>query len=458
MTAKILVVDDDRLVINSIKRSMEFFGYDVKGFSNGDGLLQEIEKEMPDLILLDISLGKYNGIDLLGKIKKKYEDIPVVMITGDTQVQTIVTSIKAGAFDFIGKPLDLDQLELVISKALKHIRVNEELEALREDIIAKTLPPNLPCNSKAMKEIIELVKKVSAGENVSVLIQGETGVGKEVVAHLIHKQSSRAKGPFIAINCASLPRELIEGELFGSEKGAFTGALNRAKKGKFELADKGAILLDEISEIDQTTQAKLLRVLQEKAFYRVGGEKEIKVDVRVIATTNRDIESEISKGTFRKDLYYRLNVAKIIVPPLRERIEDIIPLTESFINECNKKFNKNFTSINNQAESILKSYSWPGNVRELKNLIEQIVLIEDGEELLPQFLNRLNSSIETVSDSNSNEFQLQIPAGGYPLDSIVKKAIVEALNRSNHNQTVAAKILGITRRQLTYKLKQFGLS
>ena len=331
MNFKILLIDDDNLVCISLKKVLVKFGYDVEICMKGDEVFDKIKEFDPDIILLDIYLTTHNGLELLKSFTKAYPHIPVIMITGYSDVKMAVTAIKSGAFDFLLKPIDLDQLKLVLSKACDKIALRSEVDKLHILMQGKELNREFFGKSKKIQRVLNSVEKLAKSSDTTILIEGESGTGKEGFAKFIHQNSSRRDFPFIEINCAAIPKELAESELFGHEKGAFTGAAPKTKLGKFELAEGGTILLDEIAELSVDLQVKLLRVLQEKKFYRIGGEKEVSVNVRVLAATNKNLEEEVQNGNFREDLFYRLNVAKIVVPPLRERVEDIPILSYSFL-------------------------------------------------------------------------------------------------------------------------------
>ncbi|MHB1687850.1 MAG: sigma-54-dependent transcriptional regulator [Ignavibacteriaceae bacterium] len=392
MKFKILIVDDDDLVCISLKKLLVKLGYDVEICLDGGEAFDKVEEFQPDIILLDIYLTSHNGLNLLKQFQKKYYHIPVIMITGYSDVKIAVTAIKSGAYDFLLKPLDIEQLQLVLKKALDNLMLKAEVEKLHQIIHNDELTKDFFGKSTKIRRLINSVEKLSQSSDTTILLEGESGTGKEVFAKYIHQNSPRKDGPFIQINCSAIPKELAESELFGHEKGAFTGAAQKTKLGKFELANGGTILLDEIGELSMDLQVKLLRVLQEKKFYRLGGEKEIAVNVKVIAATNRNLEEEVEKGNFRTDLFYRLNVARIYIPPLRERKDDIPLLAYSFIDEFATKFGKKIRGVDSAAMQLLVSYPWKGNVRELRNVIERAVLLIEEEELKEYHLNFLINS------------------------------------------------------------------
>lgn len=455
MKQKILVIDDDELVTTSLKRALNQSGYQVEVALSGKAGLKEIEDSEPDMVLLDIFLGDANGLEVLKKIQGINPDLPVVMITGFADVQTAVNAIKMGAIDFILKPINLDQLELIINKTLKQVALQKEIQRLR--LLSKEGEINREMfgNSRAIRSTLDAVERIASSEGTTILIEGESGSGKEMIARYIHNISRRRDGPFIAINCGAIPKELAESELFGSEKGAYTGAGDKTRIGKFELAEGGTILLDEIGELSLDLQVKLLRVLQEKKFFRLGGTKEISVNVRIIAATNKDLRKAVADKTFREDLYYRLNVASIYVPPLRQRKEDIPLLAMAFVDEFNKSLNRNIKRISPEALELLQNYSWPGNVRELRNTIERAVLLSNGEELKPEYLNFVEH-VKEVSHSN-DEYILRIPKSGIKMDQVVRDLIIQTLEITDGNQIQAAKVLGISRSKLRYRMEQLKI-
>ncbi len=455
MNFKILLIDDDNLVCVSLKKVLVKFGYDVEICMKGDEVFDKIKEYDPDIILLDIYLTTHNGLDLLKSFTTAFPHIPVIMITGYSDVKMAVTAIKSGAFDFLLKPIDLDQLKLVLTKASDKIALRSEVDKLHILMQGTELTREFFGKSKKIQRILNSVEKLAKSSDTTILIEGESGTGKEGLAKYIHQNSLRRDFPFIEINCAAIPKELAESELFGYEKGAFTGAAQKTKLGKFELADGGTILLDEIADLSLDLQVKLLRVLQERKFFRVGGEKEISVNVRVLAATNKNLEEEVQKGNFREDLYYRLNVAKVVVPPLRERVEDIPILSYSFLREFSQKFEKQVNSISTEALTILESYKWKGNIRELRNVIERIVLLIEENEIKEHHLSSLIAS--TNNEKEDENFVLKIPSKGIKIDLVLKTLILKTLKITNGNQVKAAKILGLSRSKLRYRMEQLGI-
>ncbi|MCX7761782.1 MAG: sigma-54 dependent transcriptional regulator [Candidatus Kryptonium sp.] len=457
MKIKVMVIDDDELFNRSITQVLKDSGYEVSSHLSGEEAFRELQNDQPDIVLLDIFLKGENGLDILKKIKDEFTSLPVLMITAYSDVNLAVQAIKLGAEDFILKPLDFEQLEIAMRKAVKNIKLQREVQQLKEQLAERAGEYRIIGQSKGLLDALILAEKYALGDDTTVLIIGETGTGKELIARYIHEKSARRDGPFIAINCGAIPKDLVESELFGYERGAFTGATEKMKQGKFELAHGGTILLDEIGELSPEAQVKLLRVLQDKKFYRLGGTKEISVDVRVIASTNKNLKEEVEAGRFRSDLYYRLNVATIYLPPLRERKEDIPLLVMSFIEEFNKKFRKNFIGVNEKALDILKSYHWPGNIRELRNTIERILLVENDTEIKPEHLRHLQLQKADVEIDKESEFVLKIPPTGISMDKVLRELIIQTLKITNGNQVQAAKILGITRSKLRYRMEQLKI-
>jgi len=454
MKYSILIIDDDELICASMKKVLTKLGYEVETCSNGCQVEETVKRFQPDVILLDIYLSDFNGIDILKEMQKKYYYIPVIMITGYSDVKTAVEAMKIGAFDFLLKPLEVEQLEVVIKKAIDKITLQKEINRLRELASGNEINSDSFGLSKVILKVVNMAERLAASPDTTILLEGESGVGKEYFAKFIHQRSPRKSAPFVSINCGAIPKELAESELFGHEKGAFTGAAPKTKLGKFELANGGTILLDEIGELSLDLQVKLLRVLQEKKFFRLGGEKEISVDVRVIAATNRNLEEEVKKGNFREDLYYRLNVAKIIIPPLRERKDDIKFFAMKFIDEFSRKFNIQIKTVDKDVFDLLENQLFRGNIRELRNAIERAVLMLDENELKRVHFSFLEKDENTP---RADEFVLKIPKNGIRADIVLKELILKTLQITNGNQVKAAKILGLSRSKLRYRMEQLGI-
>ncbi len=455
MQYKILIIDDDQLVGRSLKRALGKLGYETEVCEDGSRAMESVKSFYPDIVFLDIYLQKYNGISILEDIKKEFIDLPVIMITGFADVNIAVKAMKLGAHDFLLKPLELEHLKLLIERIITNLELKKEVLKLKSIKSEEIITPEFFGKNRKVQILIRSAQKL-AKTDTTILLQGESGTGKEEFAKFIHQNSPRANENLVRINCGSIPRELAESELFGHEKGAFTGASQKTKLGKFELADKGTILLDEIGELSMDLQVKLLRVLQEKKFYRVGGEKEISVDVRVIAATNKNLEEEVTKGNFREDLFYRLNVANINIPPLRERKDDIPLLAYSFVDEFSHKFGTAVNEISPEAIELFQNYYWKGNIRELRNVIERAVLLMDEDEKVLG-LNHLGFLNALQSKGQEDNYVLKIPSEGIKIDIVLKDLILKTLELTKGNQLKAARILGLSRSKLRYRMEQLGI-
>ena len=465
MKPVILLVDDEDTIRLFLEKTLRDEGYEALTAATGEEALDLASKELPDLVLLDLKLPDINGIEVLKRIKESIPEIVVVMLTAFGDIETAVSAIKRGAFDFVSKPVNLEQLLLTIEKGLASQRLTREVMQLRRRLRVDSDDNYVPGESPQMREIYDVVKTVARSDTTTVLIQGESGTGKEMIANMIHRYSPRHDKPFMEINCASLPEELLESELFGHEKGAFTDARSQ-KTGLLELANKGTLFLDEIGEMSLTIQVKLLRVLEKMSFRRVGGTRDINVSVRVISATNRDLGEAVREKVFREDLYYRLKVIPIYVPPLRERKEDIDALVRHFLDRFNRQFNKRFRSVSAEAFSIIMSYPWPGNIRELKNMIERIVLLVDDVELRPEHLPAgIHSGAPRGDDRAKHDLEVALarpyPGEGIDFEGIVtnveKELIAKAMKEAGGNQSGAARLLGLNRDKLRYRLKQYDL-
>ena len=467
---KILVVDDERLVRWSLRQKCEEWGYQVLEAEAGEPGLKVAQRESPDLVLLDVRLPDIGGLEVLDQLKKNGDARAVIMITADPQLDDVKAALKLGAYDFVGKPIDFDELNVTVKNALETTRLRSEVQSLRGEMRRRTGYHEVVGSSPKMTELMSFVRKVAASEATTILIQGESGTGKDLIAKAIHYESSRADRPFVAINCSAIPETLMEAELFGHEKGAFTDA-KQMKKGLFEMADGGSLFLDEIGELSPLLQAKLLRVLEDQVIRRVGGVRDMQVDVRVIAASNRDLEKAVREGHFRQDLYYRLAVIAIFIPPLRERKEDILPLVDFFVERYNRKFKKSVRGISDETRRRLLSHEWPGNVRELKNSIERAMILEDEPLLRPVYLpfsvsesggltaferSAPGDGAQSLPNGRSLP-RLYIPEGGTSLEEVERSMVELAMRQANSNQTHAAKLLDISRDALRYKLKKFGL-
>ncbi len=451
---KILITDDDKLLQESL-RDILSEKFDVTIAPSGETAIKYLKKKPFDLILLDIKLPGIDGIETLHLVRQINSEVAVIMMTAYEDVTSVVTAMKMGAFDYLVKPLDIDELDVIIEKALENLKLKRELEELRT-LNAKAYDiDHVVCKSVGMKKALEMANTIASSHDTTVLIEGETGTGKEVIAKVIHYNSGRFAKPFISINCGAISKDLAEAELFGYEEGTFTGGLKEGKQGKCELADGGTLFLDEISELLPSTQGKLLRFLEERELYRVGGTKKIKVDIRVIAATNQSLSEGVRLKTFREDLYYRLNVAKIELPPLRDRKQDIMPLAKLFLWKFNEKFKKKFQDISREAEEIFLSNLWAGNVRELRNIIERVVLMENDRQINADHLWFLQSTqTETIYPLTQNYLRGE----GVNLNEINKYHILQAFEKSGGNKTRAAKLLSISRSSLIYRLKKFQMT
>ncbi|RTZ97347.1 MAG: two-component system response regulator [Deltaproteobacteria bacterium] len=451
MSPKILIVDDDSTHLKMLTTVLEDEGYDIEGAQNGVEAVAAVEKTYFDLILMDIRMAEMDGLTAQQAIHAISPKIPIIMMTAYASVKTAIKAMKRGAFDYLTKPLDIDELKLLTERALHHYRLEKENRRLQQRLGQQDLGENFIGRSKAMQEVFEKVTMV-AEFSATVLISGESGTGKELVAAAIHSHSSRGVSPMVTINCAALPETLLESELFGHEKGAFTGAVKK-RIGHFQKAAGSTLFLDEIGEMALSTQAKVLRTIQEKEVQPVGGNETIEVDVRIMAATNKDLATEVSKGRFREDLYYRLNVFQIEVPPLRERREDIPLLADFFLTRYTKENRSQIQSISPKAMDMLMRYDWPGNVRELENTIERSVIICQGDTIttdtLPAVLNK--DPAYPIDRRESHTL-------GRTLKEAEKEMILQTLEEVGGNRTKTAKILGISRRTLQLKLKQYGVN
>lgn len=464
MPGTMLVIDDENLIRWSIKKEFEKRGFEVRTAHNAATGLRLFLDNEPDITLLDIKLPDKNGMDVLKEMKKINREALIILITSFGGVESAVTAIKEGAYDYIEKPFQFKQMEVTINRALEKIQLKKDIEGLtnREKGTYSFDQITATAQSNGMKEVLLLARKVAVTDYTTVLLQGESGTGKDLLAKIIHYESARALKPYIEINCTALPDTLIESELFGFEKGSFTDA-KQAKKGLFEIADGGTVYVDEIGDVKPSTQVKLLRVLEEKKFKHIGGSKDIGIDVRVIASTNRSLDEEVEKGNFRQDLYYRLKVLPIHMPPLRERKEDIIPLANYFIANSNRKFKKEVVAISPDARGIFLQYRWPGNVRELKNLIEHIMILHDTDIItvdhLPAELTKpvVKSHDESPGIQDQQSCGITVSDDGIDLAEIEKEFIKQALATAKGNKTRAAKLLKITRDALRYRIHKLNV-
>jgi DNA-binding NtrC family response regulator len=458
MSAKILVVDDDQsfrfLLVEALKKEK----YDITSAASGEEALEIFEPGKFDVITLDIKMPGIDGFEVLSRIKKVAPEQMIVIITAYGAQKIAIEAVKKGAYDYFTKPFDIDELRLIISRSLECTRLNRENRQLKEELNKRYHFDEIIGNSGNMLEVFEIMKKVTATD-VTVLIQGESGTGKELAARAIHHNSKRSNGPFIKINCAAIPEGLLESELFGHEKGAFTDAVAK-KIGRFEAADQGTIFLDEIGDMSLTTQAKVLRVIQEKEFERVGSTQQIKVDVRIIAATNKDLFRAVREEQFREDLYYRINVVNLKLPALRQKREDIPLLFEHFMHKFNKEFNKQIKHVSLEAMELLMKYSWPGNIRELENVLQRAIVLAEKDQItkkdLPFYIQCLDDEVKVKTESVDFSKSL-IETVKDIVDDVEKQIILKALEKTNWNRTEAAKILKISRKSLFNKMKKCSL-
>lgn len=448
---RVLVVDDEELIRVWLEAHLSEAGYEVTLAESAEVARQLFHSEPPDATLLDLRLPDGNGLDLLKEVLDVDPNVVPIILTAHGDISTAVDAVKLGAYNFLEKPPKLEDLVITLEKGLETRALKRAVTGLRKQAGWQFAGVEIVGRSEQMQRVVDLVSKVAVTEGTTVLLRGESGVGKEVVARAIHARSPRADFPFLEINCTALPEALLESELFGHERGAFTDAKER-KLGLLEVADGGSVLLDEIGDLPLGSQAKLLRFLETRTFKRVGGVRDIKVDVRIIASTNKELEQAVREGGFRRDLYYRLNVVPIVIPPLRERPEDVRPLAEFFLDAMTKSLRRPARTISKTALDMLTRYAWPGNVRELRNVIERATILEEGPEILPDHLPdelRLGSSAIDLSPGYA------LPPGGIDLDALEKDLIRQALEQAKGNKTRAASLLGMTRDRLRYRLEKY---
>jgi DNA-binding NtrC family response regulator len=457
---KILIVDDDRAIRWTLSEALKSWGFSPIEAGSVAEAIPQFTGESPAAVLLDIDLPDGSGLDVLKQIKEERPDVVVVMITGNVHIDNTIAALRGGAYDFIAKPISLEELRVTIRNGIEAHQLRREVDQVRKERALQFAFEQIVGESSAMKKMLSLAAKVAESEVSSVLLQGESGTGKDLVAKAIHYGSHRAERPFVAINCAALPATLIESELFGYEKGAFTDAKAR-KEGLFEQAEGGTLLLDEIGELELSLQAKLLRVLEEGAFRRVGGLKDIPLDVRVIAASNRDLKTESEAGRFRLDLYYRLSIIQIDIPPLRERGDDVLLLAAHYINTIGSRIRlrKKITGLSPDVAAMFRRYEWPGNVRELRNVIERALILEDSDVITMEYLPSAlvggqRATVAAGAAGSELNAQFLLPPQGISLDEVEMSFVRQAIERSDGNQTRAAELLGISRDQLRYRLKK----
>ena len=470
---KILIVDDEEMIRWTLAEALRNWGYGSVEAGTVAAALSAFDVEQPAAVLLDVNLPDGSGLDGLREIKRRQPDAVVIMMTGSVLVADTIAALRGGAYDFVGKPINLEELQITIRNGIEAQSLRKEVRLIRRERAQEFSFNQIVGESTGLRDVFSLAKKVAESEVSSVLLQGESGTGKDLVAKAIHYGSRRSDAPFVTINCAAIPATLIESELFGYEKGAFTDAKTR-KEGLFEQAEGGTLFLDEIGELELSVQAKLLRVLEEGAFRRVGGLRDLPLDVRVIAASNRDLKSESEAGRFRLDLYYRLSVIQIDIPPLRDRGDDAILLAQHYVKQFNGRLRKRVRGFAPEVAETFRKYPWPGNVRELRNLIERVMILEDGDLITTKYLPRgvekegNNSAPEFATGTSAgssghdehtrqpkdSETSFRLPPEGVTLDDVEMSLVRQALERSNGNQTRAAELLGISRDQLRYRLKK----
>ena len=450
---RILIADDHDALRRGLARGLSEAGHEVDEASNGNAAIERLHETYFDVVLTDLKMGGSDGLDVLRTTRALHPTTAVILMTAFGSVNTAVEAMKNGAFDYVQKPFEIEEMEVKIEKALEHKRLKHEIEYLRGTQQEIYDFDKIVGSSAALQHVLDIVKKV-AKSNSTVLVRGETGTGKELIAGAIHHNSLRVSRNFVKVNCAALQENLLESELFGHEKGAFTGA-DKQRIGRFEQADGGTLFLDEIGDMSASTQAKILRVLQEHEFERLGGTRTLRVDVRLIAATNRDLSAMVQAAQFREDLYYRLNVVSIEMPPLRERKDDIVPLANTFIRRFSAELKKKIDGLDTDSQKLLMRYNWPGNIRELENTIERAMLLAEGRAIAAGDL-RLGE-VASVGGGRDQAPVVKIPPTGIPLEDVERHALVEALKMSNWVQKDAAELLSISPRVMNYKIKTLGI-
>lgn len=450
---KILVVDDEKLIRWSVRQKLQEWNLQVIEAEDGEGARRGFQRESPDLVILDINLPDEKGTDLLRHFKNVSPELPVVMITAYGSIDDAVEAMRQGAYDFITKPIDFLKLKNTVTNALETLSLRKEVAFYKKKEQQKFNLRQIVAASSSMREVLEMTRTVAKSEATTVLLQGESGTGKDLLAQALHHLSRRAEGPYLVINCSAIPENLLESELFGYEKGAFTDA-KQQKKGLAELADEGTLFLDEIGTLSLPLQAKLLRFLETLSFKRVGGLRDIDVDLRVVAATNQDLEAGVQAGTFRQDLFYRLYVCPIHIPPLRDRLDDILPLVSHFVTVYNTNFGKQIKGPNKKAERMFLDYRWPGNVRELKNAVERVMIFQKGSFITPDHLPFRPQERGLMLQGRDTSEERNDPLN---LERMERSLLVKALHQASGNKSQAAKLLGITRDTLRYKIQKWDL-
>ncbi len=458
MRATIFVTDDDHAVRTAIVRKLSRGKHQIRSFESGEVLLDALDHDIPDLILLDLKMSGMSGMEALGKIRVKAPGALVILLTAYGTVEDAVDAMKLGAYDFLIKSVDLAGVDPVVNRALEFLALRRRIALETEDVTNRYAVGNLIANSPSMRDLLGQVQELAQNPKTTVLLQGETGTGKEFVARDLHHNGPRRDAPFVGVNCTAIPRELFESELFGYERGAFTGA-NQRRPGLFEQAEGGTLFLDEIGDLDASMQAKLLRVLQERSIKRLGGHEDIDVDFRLIAATNRDLRKEVARGGFREDLFFRLNVVSLELPPLRNRVEDIVPLCLQSLIRYGTEFGKTILEIDPEARAVLERYAYPGNIRELQNIMERAAIFCRGKALTPSDLPRevhqaAQSPVASASRGEEQVVRVEMVLGQHSLADIEAAIIQEILRQSEYNKSLAARHLGLTRFALDRRLKK----
>lgn len=458
MARKVLIIDDDALLASSLKLLLKREDYEIMICGTARHGIDTFEKNRPDVVLLDVKLEDMDGIEVLRHIKENSPATPVIMITAYGTIENSVNAMREGAFDYIQKPFENKKVKALVKKAFDFKPIDESLIAERRQYIEDHRLLEGVCESEAMKGLFETIEGLGKSSDTRALIEGESGTGKEWAAKYVHFLSPRYEKVFVKLNCACIPEPLAESELFGYEPGAFSGGVKNGKPGIFEIADGGTLLLDEISDLSAGIQGKLLRVLEEGTYFRLGGTREVQCNVRIIAATNRNLLSEVDKGTFREDLYYRLSVFRIYIPPLRERKDDILPLAGYFLRQYCSKYGKSLPQLSPQAEQLLKDFPWRGNVRELRNVMERVALMEDSSTIRQCHLRFLGEGMETsAAGAAQKALDEKLGAADLNLENRIKGMISKALDQSGGNQVQAARLLGISRAKLRYQMKRYDL-
>lgn len=460
MRAVIFVADDEQAIRTAIVKRLIRQGHVATGYESGEALVQELEHKLPELALLDLKMPGISGIEALKQVRQVAPSAIVIMLTAYGTVQDAVEAMKLGAYDFLVKTVDLDGVEAVVSRAIELLKLRRRLESEMSGQSNQYHLDNVESHSRTMKQLLDEVREVAENPKPTVMLLGETGSGKEFLARVVHHNGPRGSGPFVGVNCTAIPKDLFESELFGYERGAFTGA-NQRKLGLLEKAEGGTLFLDEIGDLDLSMQAKLLRVIQERSFRRLGGTDDLAVDFRLITATNRELKKEVERGAFREDLYFRLNVVAFEIPPLRKRFEDILPLCQRAIVRFAKEFGKPVPELDPEARALLERYHYPGNIRELQNILERAMIFCSGQTLTANYLPRelhaqVGETTTLVSHGEERLIRIEMQVGKHTLEQIEESIIEETLRLADYNKSLAAKQLGLTRFSLDRRLKKIA--